>query len=264
MLTEIHSISRIEVAHVRSLQQQDYELMPTVAAHYENHLGPIYLWMAGGMEHALALGRSDLSEFISTPGYAVDLGAGFGMHAIPLARAGFRVLAVDLSQHLLNELKFHSVDLPVTSIAANLLDFSAHMSEPADLILCMGDTLTHLASTQEVEALVVAVAASLRPEGRFVTTFRDYRTLPVGDNRFIPVRSDAERIHTCFLEERAEHVIVHDIVHERARDGWSMKVSHYEKLRLAPDTVIRAATAAGLSCRLEPGPRGMVKLLAWA
>jgi hypothetical protein len=71
--------------------------MNSVVSHYETHLAPIHLWMAGGIEHALSLGRSDLSPFLERPGVAVDLDAGFGMHSIPLARAGFEAQAVDAS-----------------------------------------------------------------------------------------------------------------------------------------------------------------------
>lgn len=236
--------------------------MVSVANHYETHLAPIYLWMAGGIEHALSLGASDVSQFLERPGYAVDLGAGFGMHSIPLAKSGYRVLSVDTSRQLLNDLLKYSSGLDVTAVEADLLDFSIHMSGAADLILCMGDTLTHLPDTRHVEELFQRVAKSLRSGGQFVATFRDYRELPTGDQRFIPVRSDAERILTCFLEEKPEHFVVHDIVHERVQDAWVTKVSSYEKLRLSPSTVTRAAEAAGMRCHVEPGPRGMLKVLA--
>lgn len=236
--------------------------MASVRKHYENHLASIYLWMAGGIEHALALGASDVAEFLDRPGYAVDLGAGFGMHSIPLARAGFHVLSVDSSPRLLAELRNHADGLNVVTIEGDLQDFAAHMSGPADLILCMGDTLTHLGSTDEVQRLLRDVAGSLRPGGQFVATFRDYRALPAGDARFIPVRSDAHRILTCFLEERAEYVLVHDVIHELVEGTWSIKVSSYEKLRLSPMTVKQAVEDAGMRCRIETGPRGMIKVVA--
>jgi SAM-dependent methyltransferase len=238
--------------------------MTSVVEHYETHLAPIYSWMVGGVDHAFALGAADLRLLDATPGLAVDLGAGFGMHSIPLARAGFQVLAIDTSAVLLEELRLHGAGMPVTPVRADLKDFASHLEAPADLILCMGDTLTHLQSVMEVEQLFRDAAASLHPGGRFVATFRDYRTLPEGTRRFIPVRSDARRIHTCFLEALPERVIVHDLIHERGPDGWSMKVGSYEKLRLAPDVVSGAAEAAGLRCRSMPGPRGMLMIEARA
>jgi SAM-dependent methyltransferase len=235
-----------------------------VARHYDDHLAPIYAWMAGGIEQALTQGQSDLAAFLTRPGVAVDLGAGFGMHSIPLARAGFDVLAVDSSHRLLTELRRHSAGLTLAAIEADLMSFTAHLHQPADLILCMGDTLTHLQRASQVTRLMRDVAKSLRPGGQFVATFRDYRVLPLGERRFIPVRSDSERVHTCFLEAKRTRVQVHDIIHERVQDGWSMKVGSYQKLRLSPDTVVQAATGAGMSCRVDPGPRGMVKIIAEA
>jgi len=237
--------------------------MASVLRHYETHLAPIYSWMAGGIEHALSLGAADVSEFLGAPGYAIDLGAGFGMHSIPLARAGFQVLAIDTSGYLLEELRGHSGDLPVRTAQANLRDFAQYASAPADLILCMGDTLTHLQSMDEIEQLLRDVAASLRPGGRFVATFRDYGQLPLAEQRFILVRSDARRIHTCFLEEMPERVIVHDIVHQSGADGWTMKVSSYPKLRVSANALSAALEGVGLRCRTAPGPRGMLKFQAW-
>ena len=91
--------------------------MASVFSHYETHLAPVYSWMAGGIDHALLQGAADVSAFVDAPGYAIDLGAGFGMHSIPLARAGFQVLAIDTSAYLLEELRRHSVDLPVRTVA---------------------------------------------------------------------------------------------------------------------------------------------------
>ena len=236
--------------------------MTSVVSHYETLLAPIYLWMAGGLDNALAVGAADVCEFLDTPGYAVDLGAGFGMHSIPLAGSGYRVLAIDTSSYLLEQLRQHSTGMPVAAVRADLRDFSRYLAGSADLILCMGDTLTHLSNTDEIRALLRDVAASLRAGGRFVATFRDYRQLPLGDRRFIPVRTDLHRIHTCFLEEKAERVAVYDIVLERGISGWTQRVSSYEKLRLSPEIVIEAAESAGLSCLSRPGPRGMLRILA--
>ena len=36
--------------------------MSTVAEHYATHLGPIYLWMAGGAEVALQAGGAEIER----------------------------------------------------------------------------------------------------------------------------------------------------------------------------------------------------------
>jgi SAM-dependent methyltransferase len=132
------------------------------------------------------------------------------MHAIPLARLGYAVTAIDASRLLLSQLQQLSKGHNIHAIEADVLDFAAHVDGPLDLILCMGDTLTHLSSTDDVERLCSQVASLLAPGGRFIVTFRDYSRPPQGDDRFIPVRSDSERIHTCVLEECGDRIVVHD------------------------------------------------------
>lgn len=110
--------------------------------HYETLLAPIYVWMAGGIDAALSAGASDVAGLVPGHGLAVDLGAGFGMHGIPLARGGYEVVAIDSSSLLLQVLESQRADLPIRTVAGDLQDFRRVVSEPARLIVCMGDTLT--------------------------------------------------------------------------------------------------------------------------
>jgi len=244
--------------------------MATVAEHYSTHLAPVYTWMAGGMHAAIARGESEIAAVLAdlpAGASAVDLGAGFGMHAIPLGRRGCSVLAVDSCPLLLAQLMTHSTGLPVRGVMDEMLSFRRHMDSTThallcDAILCMGDTLTHLPDTASVLQLFTLAAASLRPGGRFIATFRDYTVPLVGQARFIPVRSDADRIMTCFLEYAPGTVDVSDIIHERTGSHWQQQVSVYRKLRLAPGWVSAALEERGLSVRAEPGLAGMIRIVA--
>jgi SAM-dependent methyltransferase len=239
--------------------------MATVTEHYENHLAPIYLWMAGGFNAAISRGASEIDAVCPNPSNgltAVDLGAGFGMHAIPLARRGYSVVAIDSSPKLLEVLRDHVETLRIRTVEDDLLAFQRHLNTKAHLILCMGDTLTHLAEPQSVELLFSLVAESLHTDGTFITTFRDYTSPLVGDGRFILVRGDNDRILTCFLEYSAEYVTVHDVLHERNSSTWQLRVSAYRKLRLSPEWVSTALQARGFTVRIEPGLAGMVRVVA--
>ncbi len=237
--------------------------MSSAAAHYEHLLAPVYLWMAGGLDYALGLGKSDIADVLGRGTVAIDLGAGFGMHTIPLAQAGFRVSAVDSSALLIDQLRSFAAGLDIQAVIGDLLRFPQLLhGQKADVIICMGDTLTHLPNEGDVDQLALHVRQALAPGGRFLATFRDYTRLPEGASRFIPVRSDLDRVLTCFLEEHTDHVLVHDILHERQAESWSMRVSSYRKLRLSPEVVRRSFQAAGFAASIAPGPRGMVKLIA--
>lgn len=239
--------------------------MPSVAEHYERVLSPVYAWMAGGAEAAITAGGVELEALnleLAPRARVVDLGCGFGMHAIPLARAGARVLAMDTSAHLLAELARLAGDLDIETVQDDLLSFRAHLKEKAAAVFCMGDTLTHLPEHTNLDFLVQEVAEALAPAGWFVLSFRDYSQPLLADQRFIPVRSDERRILTCFLEYEEDTVVVHDILHERGGDAWETSVSSYRKLRLSPDRVIGSLETSGFEARREAGVRGMVRVVA--
>jgi SAM-dependent methyltransferase len=239
--------------------------MSTVADHYERHLAPIYVWMAGGAEAALAAGSAEIDALnlpVARGDFVLDLGAGFGMHSIPLARKGARVTAIDSSAELLRTLAELSGDQPVRAVNDDLLAFQSHIAEAPSAILCMGDTVTHLPDFGAVEQLVARASAELRVGGSLVLSFRDYSVPLTGEQRFIPVRSDETRILTCFVEYEREAVLVHDILHERASGGWQARVSWYRKLRLPPQRLIDCLRSNGFEVRREPGVRGMVRLVA--
>jgi 2-polyprenyl-3-methyl-5-hydroxy-6-metoxy-1,4-benzoquinol methylase len=238
----------------------------SVRAHYDDHLGPIYGWMIGDFDRAVAAAGEELLAVGVAPGQgrsAVDLGAGLGAHALALAAMGYAVTAIDTCAGLLDELRAHARGHghAVITVQADLLEMRRHCSGPHAVILCMGDTLTHLASVDAVERLFDDVAALLAPGGRFVATFRDYQERR-GADRVIPVRQDDHRKLTCVLEYTEAAVVVHDVVHERTATGWSLRVSSYRKLRLAPEWVCAELDRRELTVRVEPGAMGMTRLVA--
>ena len=239
--------------------------MSSVTEHYANHLGPIYIWMAGGVDSAVQRGAAEIETIKALPlakGVAVDLGSGFGMHAIPLADQGFSVIAIDTCTELLEELRRRRNTLPIQTIEDDLLVFRRHLTTEAQIVLCMGDTLTHLSDSESVLQLISEVSEVLINGGQFIITFRDYSQALTGEQRFIPVRSDDHRILTCFLEYADSYVTVHDILHELDSSGWHLRVSSYRKLRLAPDWICTVLDSSGFDVRREPGMAGMVRLVA--
>jgi 2-polyprenyl-3-methyl-5-hydroxy-6-metoxy-1,4-benzoquinol methylase len=236
------------------------------AAHYDTHLGPVYAWMVGNPQAALARSSAELEDMglPSSPDLrALDLGAGLGLHSLALARRGFSVTAIDSCGILLDELRAQAAGLSISAIQGDMQEFRSLAPDPCDVIICMGDTLTHLPSFTAVESLLSSVTAALSERGMFAATFRDYSSKTLtGDERYILVKRDANRILTCFLEYGTDHVTVHDLLTQREDDRWIQRESSYVKLRLAPDRVLAKLEALGLSVRRETAPSGMVRIVA--
>lgn len=239
--------------------------MARVVDHYAQHLAPLYEWMVGDVAAALTRSAAEL-DAANVPnginGTAVDLGAGIGLHALPLAQRGYAVIAIDSNQQLLTALQARAGSLSIATINADLLEFQNYLQRPAEIILCMGDTLTHLQSVAEVAALLAGVADSLTKDGVFVATFRDYVTALTAERRFVPVQSDAHRILTCFLEYAPDVVVVHDVLYQWQEGRWMQRVSSYSKLRLAPKWVAATLQRHGLATRTTVTQSGMVCVVA--
>jgi SAM-dependent methyltransferase len=229
--------------------------MSTVNEHYDRLLSQHYTWMFGtSFEERVKDQKSfllRLLESVHSPiqkGLAVDLGCGPGFQTIALAELGFSpVVAIDTSAALLDELQSHTGSLPIRTEKADLRNLPAIVpTGQAPVIVCMGDTLTHLPEKNDVSALFGSVFDRLRKGGVFVITYRDLTKELFGTNRFIPVRSDENKIMTCFLEfENQDSVVVHDLVHMRQDSGWSLNKSSYRKLRLGIDWVREELSRAG-------------------
>ncbi len=233
--------------------------------HYAAHLARFYAWSVGGHEAAFERGRSEVDALdLGDPGRALDLGAGFGTHAIPLLERGWAVVAADTSALLLDQLREQAGSSTQLETRQEDLLGAVAAQEDYDLVLCMGDTLTHLASEAEVDALLRSAAARLVPGGRLVLSFRDYSTGDPGARAFIPVRSDETRIHTCIVETGADRVLVHDLLHERGDAQWRLTVSSYPKLRLEPAAVARRMEGHGLVAAAHVTGAGMVMLVGRA
>lgn len=211
--------------------------MATVKEHYENHLAKHYSWMSGGFAKILEENRKffkDHNVWSRGSGVAVDLGAGSGFQSIPLAELGYQVIAIDLSNHLLAELKENAEDLSIEIINDDLLSFTKHCPDAVELVVCMGDTLTHLNTHQNIRQLLRRVYSALEIGGQVILTFRDLTSGLKGLDRFIPVRNDANTIFTCFLEYEKDYVKVHDIIYEQKHNQWELKKSVFNKIRISP------------------------------
>ncbi|KAH6578139.1 hypothetical protein BASA62_000431 [Batrachochytrium salamandrivorans] len=255
---------------------------------------------------------------------AVDLGCGSGFQTLPLLQLGYRVKAVDASEALLAELAHEAAAVcpdavsRLQSVCGDILDSSNFIYEqeqedsrcsslppPAvtasspELIVCMGDTLTHLASIAEVNALLADAYAALVPGGRLIVQFRDLTQPLHGTDRFIPVRSDERTVFTCFLEWENNNsssnnsnsigttvttdtttgttttitteptdgsgciIRVHDLVHVKKGIGaWELCKSWYKKLGLTSNYVSMLMQSHGFHVVLADNDGGMVLLMA--
>ena len=239
--------------------------MVDVCEHYENHLARYYAWISGGVDAKIEENRKFFVDHNIEPnrsGLAFDLGAGCGFQSVPLAQLGFHVMAMDLSAKMLAQLQKTAKDLPIETICDDLSYFTNYASGNIELVVCMGDTLTHLDALKKVQALLDSIFTYLETGGCLILSFRDLTQELEELDRFIPVRSNEATIFTCFLEFEKEIVKVHDIIYEKNDDHWILKKSVFRKLRISPQWTRKYLQKIGFRIEFYDEQNGLIFIIA--
>ena len=237
----------------------------TVKEHYDNHLGNFYSWYTGDFnlnKDAFRKFCNDNEIWPYASKIAIDLGAGNGIQTIALAEIGFQVTAIDFNDQLISELKSRIRNLPVRVYNDDIRSVRKYSIPQPELVICCGDTLTHLGSVTEIRELTNDIYDILLPNGKVVLTFRDYSNELSDTDRFIPVKSDSQRILTCFLEYFPDKIRVTDLLHEFENNRWVQKVSSYYKTRIGADEALSMLKDSGFKIVLSHLTKGIITLIA--
>jgi SAM-dependent methyltransferase len=186
---------------------------------------------------------------------AVDLGSGSGFQSVALKKLGYDVYAVDLSEELLSELR--EKDSSIHTRCADICDLSFAKQLKPELIVCMGDTLTHLPDLSAVLKLIEDSVQALKSDGKLILTFRNLSSIPKETDRFFIVRSDENQILTCFLEDEGQKVKVTDLLHKRHDQKWTLEKSSYLKLRIDPEMIEKQMSEFGFRVSVSKLPSGL-------
>lgn len=234
--------------------------------HYDTHLANFYTWMVGDFDAKQQYQQDFFIEHglrVNKPARAVDLGSGHGLQSISLARLGYHVLAIDFSATLLIELRDRAESLPIICQEADMLDLREFVPvQSVDLICCMGDTLPHLETEEQVKQLFFDAYEVTVPAGHIVLSFRELANDPLHYPQFIPVRSDNERILTCILDFLPDRIKVTDLLYTFQDEKWVQTVSSYYKLRLSKEDVINWLKAIGWQIEDVSTAHGMTYIIA--
>jgi len=240
--------------------------MTDAASHYRDLLAADYLTMIGDFDARVSADKGlfcglDL-ECDTGRARALDLGCGPGVHSVALTKIGYQVTAIDLSEELLEELQRRTDGSAVYALQGDMTALKGAVMPGFELAVCLGDTLPHLPSFEDVDRFFGEVHGVLAPRGQLLLGFRDLTPVLEGTDRFLPVAQTEDRIMTCFLEDRGDRVEVHDLIHRREAEGWTLHKSSYSKLRLGEPDVRERLKAAGFEIVQASTEQGQVQMLA--
>jgi SAM-dependent methyltransferase len=107
-----------------------------------------------------------VQELTSIKSRIVDFGAGTGRIALPIAKTGRHVTAVEPCGEMLQELNSKQSGTVIEVVNCNMADFTSN--QPYDFGICVFTVLIYLLDEIELEASFSAVAKVLKPGAKFM------------------------------------------------------------------------------------------------
>jgi SAM-dependent methyltransferase len=111
-----------------------------------------------------------LARHFPRPGLVIDLGCGTGRALVPLARRGFRGLAVDLSAEMLAVVgdKAAEENLPIERLRANLVELDCLADASVDYAISLFSTVGMIQGRANRQRALAHVRRVMKPGGVFV------------------------------------------------------------------------------------------------
>ncbi len=189
----------------------------------------------------------------------LDLGCGSGGHALYWGDMGMNMVGVDSSAEMVKhaealaeqqklDIEFHC--LPMTN-------FAKRIQQQFDSVVCVGNTLPHLLTLEDLLLCFEDVAASLKPSGAAVFHCLNYQRILDVKKRDLPVKSrivnDNEYVFCRYYEFGSPHLTFHFVTAVKENGAWR---SHSRQLLHHPwrrDELVRLAKQAGFTQIMQYG-----------
>ena len=128
----------------------------------------------------------------------LDAACGTGMHLQALAERGYKVAGADNSKGMISRTREYFVkagldtELAVAGFGALEPAFNAMDSFPFDAILCLGNSLPHILSDEDLEQTLTDFGACLAPGGVLMIQNRNFDAVMANKDRWMTAQSFEE------------------------------------------------------------------------
>ncbi|QDT13554.1 class I SAM-dependent methyltransferase [Stieleria marina] len=196
----------------------------------------------------------------------IDLGCGTGRTSIPLAKRGYDVIGVDLSDSMLRQLVAKaeripaSIDMAVGSVQplrANLVQLGCLSQNSVDHAVCLFSTLGMIAEKKNRTTMLQHIARIVRPGGRFLLHIH-HRWSALHEPGGIPklarswwkslTQSDTDFGDSVYQYRGLDEMFMHrfsqqEITRLLTSCGW--KIQHIHRVSLDGSTTVKSLLQTG-------------------
>ncbi len=132
----------------------------------------------------------------------IDAACGTGLHAILLAEMGLQVLGADLSAAMLAKAQEHAHEagVHVTWKHTSMQALRSALSGQYDAIFCLGNSLPHLLTEEDLQASLQGFYAFLNPGGHLVIQLLNYDRILARQERIVGVHRQGNQEYLRFYD----------------------------------------------------------------
>ncbi len=183
----------------------------------------------------------------------LDAACGTGIHAIALAQRGYDVTGADLSAGMVEQARRNStaVGCDVRFVVAGFGELAAKKGNDFDVLLCLGNSLPHVLTTEALHTTLTDFAAALRPGGLLLVQNRNFDAVMHDRARWMGPQShregDREWLFIRFYDFNPDGSLTFNVITLR-RDGegeWTQQAEATALRPLLHAELCEAIAAAG-------------------
>jgi SAM-dependent methyltransferase len=189
----------------------------------------------------------------------LDTACGTGHHAVALARRGWEAVGADLSAEMIALARQNGAraGVAVPFVVAGFGQLADRVGGSFDALLCLGNSLPHVLTSQELRATLADFAAVLRPGGLLFIQNRNFDAVMADRVRWMSPQArwegDREWLFLRFYDFNPDGRLAFNVVtlQRDAGGGWNQQV---ETTRLRPwlyaelRDMVAAAGFGALTC----------------
>lgn len=163
----------------------------------------------------------------------LDTACGTGWHAIALAQKGYQAAGCDASPQMIEQARANAAKAGV-KVRFEVADFARldKFSETFDAVLCLGNSLPHLLSQEDLVKALGQMRGRLEKGGALILHNLNYDMRMKKKPRFFSANGTAEALVWRFADYGPEFIIFHTALFERKKEGgnqesvsWSVQVN---------------------------------------
>jgi len=202
----------------------------------------------------------------------LDAACGTGMHAVALAQRGYEVAGADLSAGMIErartnaaaagvDVRFEVAGFGALSTLTPALSLGGRGGQPLtgrgeggfDAVLCLGNSLPHLLTPEDLAAALADFAACLAPGGLVLIQNRNFDAVVASHERWMEPQSrregQAEWLFLRFYDFEPDGLLAFNLVTLRREGvgGWSQRVAASRLRPLVQKDLTEALGAAGFA-----------------